>query len=160
MTFDPRTWVDEELVTADIMNEAVRDHLNLLPRGVLAYAERATTLDVTAGVQALSVDPVIAAGRRIKITVRVIVLASVALDAFIFRIRNTATALHESGIYPVPYGAGTSAWTVIGQHTETPAAGARNYNLFAQRILGSGTISLVGTAAQQTSILVEDIGPA
>lgn len=142
----------------DIGHIAEHNRLLGVPFGTLGYAQNTAlsqTVTTGAAITSLTSTVTVGSGRRIRVTGRVGFSTTVAADAVLLQIVETATQL-EGFAAPLPttglpYGVMTSV-------VLTPSAGAHTYFLQAVRSAGTGVITATGTATAKAWILVEDIG--
>lgn len=164
------------LPTASIADEALSENIALLneanafslgqtmlgtavPAGTLGYAQVVAnqgTFTGTTDLTSLTVTVSVAAGRRIKITGQCVLSSSVTSDSAALLILEGVTTLQDANAQlgvTGQFGATCTAIVIL-----TPTVGAHTYKLTAQRIAGSGNITMDASAPQPAFILVEDIG--
>lgn len=128
----------------------------------LGYAEvTANQGSITAEVDltSLTVTVTVGSNRRIRITGYVPALSSsVAGDGGRLSIKESTTLLQLAQDEIGSTAAGASP-TLIAQTVEMPSAGSHTYKLTAQRVSGTGTLTMNADATFPAYILVEDIGP-
>lgn len=131
--------------------------------GVLGYALlTANQINITAeaDITGLSVAVNLPAGRLIKISAHVwLQSATVATDVGRVSLKEGATIL-QIGTVTNPTNAGSSSGTTSPFIVLAPAAGAHTYKATAQRIVGTGSITVQASATTPAILLVEDIGAA
>lgn len=112
-----------------------------------------TQVDLTGG----SVTVTVGASRRIKITAHAMVQSTVASDEVAIGTYEGATELQ---IAIATLAVANRIQTLESMVVLTPTTGAHTYKLTALRSSGTGSASVVASAARPTFILVEDMGPA
>lgn len=123
--------------------------------GWIGYAEvTANQGSITAEVDLTSLTVAVTAGtgRRIRISAQALFSSSVAGDRVAFRIKEGGTTLMTGQLVPV--GDETFPFSVV----IAPTPGAHTYKLTAQRLSGTGNVSMNAGADAPAFILVEDIG--
>lgn len=133
---------------------------DVLPKGVLGYAERTSNQTGITGVEViggLSVTVDVTANRRIKVTAYVRgTTSTVATDRAALFIREDGSDVQNQ----VKRFGGTDLEDgLMAVWIGTPSAGSRTYDVQYQRI-GTGTHTVHAAADGPAFILVEDIGPA
>jgi hypothetical protein len=126
--------------------------------GTLGYSQVTATqgpFTVLTDLTGLTVTVTVGSGRRIRIIGFAPMQSTVAGDSVDLFIRESGTTLQTA----------TFALNVIGGNFAasvsmvlTPAAGSHTYNLSAQRIAGTGNITMSAAATAPAHIVVEDIG--
>jgi hypothetical protein len=100
--------------------------------------------------------PVLPAGRRLRISGHAFAFGTTALGEADFGIYEGGTILNRRRFYsPVAGNDGGGSIVAI----VTPTAAAHTYKLVFGRASGTGTWTMLATATDPASILVEDIGP-
>ena len=130
----------------------------IMPGGVLGYAQVVTDQALTGGtltdLSGVNYTVTVGSGRRIQIESRCIWKSTVAdgqLALFIVEDGTTVAGNEETT---------NLANAVIGNSVtsiRTPSAGAHTYKIQAQRLNGTGTVTIAGTSSP-SYILIEDIG--
>lgn len=152
------------LIDPTTFGNEVIDALNAVPRGTVGYAQQVNdqggftgpAADITYGGSPLSVTFTAVAGRRYKITADCFMTSTVAGDLAAIQITNAANSQLQSAQVAVPTGLYS-----LKAHAELiaiPGAGSVTYKVRAYRAAGSGTVTVVASAAYPAFILVEDIG--
>jgi hypothetical protein len=132
--------------------------MNSLPQGTLGYAPVTAnqgTFTAATDLTGLTVTVTLVAGRRIRISAHAGFQSSVAADTVEFNIQEGATIL-QYGLIGMTIA--NRIFTSDPSVVLTPTVGAHTYKLNAQRVDGTGNITLVAGATQPAFILVEDIG--
>ena len=143
------TFVADELVTATKMNS--------LPKGWIGYAERTTgqgSITTITDLTGLSVAVTVAAGRRIKVTGKILAKSSVATDLVVGTIREGSTVLQRFA----NHASGALYTSSQGSILLSPTAGSHTYKLSLERGTGTGTIDHAADPTFPAFILVEDLG--
>lgn len=133
-----------------------------LPRGEVAYAEvtsNQTGITTMTDLTGLSVTWTAAAGRRYRVSFKVLVFSTVANDDANVWVRNgSSTSLNAYGVRAVST---THGIVVAGSHRLTGlSAGSQTVKLSLERAAGSGSVALAAASTHPSFILVEDIGSA
>ena len=146
---DPTTF-GNEVVTA----------LNAAPRGTVGYAQvTANQAGITtiADITGVSVTWTAVAGRRYRISVKAMLISSVATDDANVWIRDSANVKYEA--FGVNCPSTTHGINASGSAIVTGlGAGSKTFKLSVERATGTGTITAVAGADFPMYILVEDIG--
>lgn len=95
--------------------------------------------------------------RRLKISVFLTCLRSVADGASAYFIKEGTTYLQTMYCSPKTAGVGEA---VSGFCTVTPSAGSHTYKVSMQNVTGTGTTNIGASATAPAWIVVEDIGPS
>jgi len=131
------------------------------PRGYMGYAQLTTSIisgiTTLTDLTSLSVTWTAAAGRRYKVTFKVLIFSTVANDDANVWLRNgSSTSLNAYGVRAVST---THGIAVTGSHVLTGlSAGSQTVKLSLQRAAGSGSVALAAASTHPSFILVEDIG--
>ena len=131
------------------------------PRGYMGYAQLTTSIisgiTTLTDLTSLSVTWTAAAGRRYKVTFKVLVYSSVANDDVNVWLRNgSSTKLNAYGARAVSTSHGIA---VTGSHVLSGlSAGSQTVKLSMERVAGSGNIYVAAGSTYPAFILVEDIG--
>lgn len=146
-------FVADEVVTAAKMN--------LLPKGLLAAPSSITSnssaFTTEADITGLSVTVTLTAARAIKIVFDFGLQSSVTGDNIAIRIKESTTVL-KRGDYRIVASASVESHN-LEAIVQSPSTGSHTYKISAQRLTGSGSCLVVGTAdGRHSSIWVEDIG--
>jgi hypothetical protein len=175
----PRTWVSGELVTAAIMNSAVRDNLTMLDGGRLAITSQAAGDVLYASSSTALARLAKDEGKFLKSGASAVSWASVETDIGIVEGRLTAssgvpvTIANVSGtanIYFTPYAGnrialydGSSAWEVKTFTEITISLGgltaSKPYDVFAYNNSGTVTIETLvwtNTTTRATALVLQD----
>lgn len=147
--------VNVDGVTLEIASDAIRVK-DALPRGTLAYAAVTTPQNgLPTGVTDLTgltaTTPVLAAGRRARITGSVPLNNNSLGSTFNLLIREGSTTLDTCPLTAATLGDRVHFSTIV-----TPTAAAHTYKLSTN--CGAGTFDMPASATQKSWILVEDIG--
>lgn len=133
---------------------------NAGPRGTLAYAQvtvNQTSITTVVDLTGLTVTTaVLPAGRRLRVSFLVTMRSTVSGDVVGVDIQEGATILEEvyQGLQGVSFDQAVQGAVIL-----TPSAAAHTYKLTAQRIAGTGTLTMdAGAGTFVDWILVEDIG--
>ncbi len=128
--------------------------------GLLGYANRtADQAGITAdtNLTGLSVAVTVPANHVIRVTGQLRADSTVAGDVIRCTIRHDGAQVQA---FEYRAGAANIGDTMIGQVIlVNPASGAHTYNLSLMRVIGTGTITARGSAANPSFITVEDLGP-
>jgi hypothetical protein len=130
---------------------------NTAPSSTLGYAEVVAnqgTFTAATDLTGLTATVTVPAGRRIRITGRVLMLSSVATDEVQLRIMEGGTVLQHAGQIT---NASSGANDFKSEYIITPTAGTHTYKLMGLRATGSGNVTMYANAADPAYILVEDI---
>ena len=136
-------------------------NMNLLPRGEMGYAQRTTDqggITTVTDVTSLSVTWTAVSSRRYKITAQAGLLSSVLDDVASIWITDAANAKQATAyvlVRTVSFGVQTNTSKIV-----TGLSGSTTWKVRAERIAGTGSISVVSGATFPSFILVEDIGAA
>lgn len=131
--------------------------LGYTPANTLAYAQITAnqgTITTEVDIAGLTVTVVVSEGRRLRITGYADVYSTVTDDIGVLRIYQDGVTV-QRGLSPkmlANNGTPISVTAVV-----SPTAGVHTYKLTAQRITGTGTMSLEAGALLPAFILVEDI---
>jgi hypothetical protein len=144
-------FVTDEVVTAAKMN--------LLPKGVLGYAEvtaNQVTISTVTDLTGLSVTVSVASGHRIKITAGGDTSITDTAGVALAQIKESGTVLGRWARWE----ARSTNQQMSSQRSVVlaPSVGSHTYKLTLERAAGTGTVGLVAGAGNPAFILVEDIG--
>lgn len=127
------------------------------PGGVLDYAQITSSqgsITTETDITGLSVTAIVAANRRIRISVWGRMSSTNTTTRYIVDIKEGSTYVGKAGDDMVN---GDNS-LVVGGPVLTPSAGSHTYIVRMRRISGTGTGSFVADAASPGYMLVEDIG--
>lgn len=151
-----RVFTAGQVLTAAQMND--------LPQGILGKvtattdfgpASAATELDV------ITAPAVTIAGttRRLRISFHARNMqSSVASDVFVIRIKEGATILQEAHFLSAVATAAESMATDFSAIVDSPSAASHTYKVTATRAIGTGNLTISGTASAPITLTVEDVG--
>lgn len=106
----------------------------------------------------LSVTITAAAGQSVRISFVVRTYGSLSTDVVQVTIREGTTNIAE---FPAPVNSANQANTTnttTGFVVIQPTAGTHTYKLSAQRVVGTGVVTIAGSAGMRNHILVENLG--
>lgn len=145
-----RTYTVGQVLTASQVND--------LPQGTIGYAQvQANQTGITTEVDltTLTVTVTLVAGRRIRIVGSILVQSTVAGDAMEMNIKEGTTIL-QVGVEIE--GLANQYVSIEKSVVIQPSAGTHTYKLSLQRLIGTGTLTMIAAANATAFILVEDIG--
>lgn len=128
------------------------------PQGTLGYAENKTLSQspITAPTEltGLSLAVTVPAGRRVRVTGRILASSTVATDRMDLQIRKAGVQAQLGINYPEIASGIVSLST---EFVDTPSAGTHTYALYLNRATGSGNLTAYGGSDYPAYILIEDI---
>lgn len=127
------------------------------PSSTLGYAQITadqTTITTITPITGLSVNVVVPAGRRLKITAKAELLSTVSADKGSIFIRQDGTIIQgaATGLDVTPRN-----YSAVAEIVVTPSAGAHTYTVDAERTNGTGSMTVNASATSPAFLLVEDI---
>lgn len=130
---------------------------NLGTKGYAQVTANQTGITTMTDLTGLSVTWTAVAGRRYKVTFKVLVFSTVANDdANVWLRDGSSTSLNAYGVRAVST---THGINVSGSHVLTGlSAGSQTVKLSLQRAAGSGSVAIAAASTHPSFILVEDIG--
>lgn len=130
---------------------------NLGTKGYAQVTSNQTGITTMTDLTGLSVTWTAVAGRRYKVTFKVLVFSTVANDdANVWLRDGSSTSLNAYGVRAVST---THGINVSGSHVLTGlSAGSQTVKLSLQRAAGSGSVAIAAASTHPSFILVEDIG--
>ena len=153
--------LNEELsteTTARVATDARVTTLEYLgSKGYAQVTANQTGITTMTDLTGLSVTWTAVAGRRYKVTFKVLVFSTVANDdANVWLRDGSSTSLNAYGVRAVST---THGINVSGSHVLTGlSAGSQTVKLSLERAAGSGSLGLAAASTHPSFILVEDIG--
>lgn len=142
----------------DILSEA---HLDALPAGWLGWIERTSdqgSITSEVDVSGVTLAVTLNASRRIKISAFGQHAATNTDSVAQLTIKEGSTVIaydrSPTTFTSLSYNNAMNPWKII-----TPSAGAHTYKLTVQRLVGTGTVTLVADTDRPVTLLVEDLGP-
>lgn len=130
---------------------------NLGSKGYAQVTSNQTGITTMTDLTGLSVTWTAVAGRRYRVSFKVLVFSTVANDDANVWVRDGSSAsLNAYGVRAVST---THGIMVAGSHVLTGlSAGSQTVKLSLQRAAGSGSVALAAASTHPSFILVEDIG--
>ncbi len=139
--------------------------MDKLPQGILDKQVSTSNVGPTSGTTSLDVltssaVTLLTTNRRLRLRFHVRgYTPSVSGDTFILRIQEGATVLSDMHIVTTST-TGTFGGVDFDALVDSPTAAAHTYKVTVTRAIGSGTITLSGTATGPITFTVEDAGQA
>ena len=142
--------------------DADASYANGVAGGWIGYIERTsdqTGITTEVAVSGVTVTVTVNASRRIEITAKAAHLATNADTVAALNIKEGSTVLDQdratTAFANVSYNKSMTPSCVL-----TPSTGSHTYSLSAERITGTGTVTLVADSTRKIYLCVKDVGPA
>lgn len=135
-------------------------HIDSLPAGWLGWIERTSdqgSITTETDVSGVTLTVTLNASRRIRISAIGQHTATNADTVAQLTIKEGSTSIaydrSPTAFANVSYNNAMEPWRII-----TPSAGSHTYKLTIQRLVGTGTVTLVADTDRPVALLVEDVG--
>lgn len=128
----------------------------VLPGGYAEVQANQTPTTSLTDLTSLTVTITATGTRRIKLTGYGAIASTVNTDTVALFIREGGTTI--AGAYVSVNASSGSGFNDLVIYSFVPTVGSHTYKLSAQRIAGSGTVSLIASATNPAYLLAEDIG--